>query len=53
MDYVQAGTLHAITYQSAEAEGAAAMQLAVDWFSGKTIPAVRYLPIRIIAKDNV
>jgi ribose/xylose/arabinose/galactoside ABC-type transport system permease subunit/ABC-type sugar transport system substrate-binding protein len=53
MDFIQAGTLHAITYQSAEADGAIPMQLAAEWFSGKKIPEVRYLPIRIITKDNV
>jgi ribose/xylose/arabinose/galactoside ABC-type transport system permease subunit/ABC-type sugar transport system substrate-binding protein len=53
MDFIQAGTLHAITYQSAESDGAIAMQLAAEWFSGKDIPEVRYLPIRIITKDNV
>jgi ribose transport system substrate-binding protein len=53
MDFIQAGTLHAITYQSAESDGAIAMQLAAEWFSGKEIPEVRYLPIRIITKDNV
>jgi ribose transport system substrate-binding protein len=29
------------------------MQLAAEWFSGKEIPEVRYLPIRIITKENV
>ena len=53
MDFIQAGTLHAITYQSAESDGAIAMQLAAEWFSGKEIPGVRYLPIRIITKDTV
>jgi len=53
MDFIQAGTLHAITYQSAESDGAIPMQLAAEWFSGQEIPAVRYLPIRIITKDNV
>jgi ribose transport system substrate-binding protein len=53
MDFVQAGTLHAITYQSAESDGAIAMQLAAEWFSGEEIPEVRYLPIRIITRDNV
>lgn len=53
MDFVSEGKLHAITYQSAEADGATPMKLAADWFSGKPIPPIRYLPIRIINKDNV
>ncbi len=53
MDFIKAGTLHAITYQSAESDGAIAMQLAAEWFSGENIPDVRYLPIRIITKENV
>ena len=53
VDFIKAGTLHAITAQSAESDGAVPMQLAAEWFSGKTIPEVRYLPIRIITKENV
>jgi ribose transport system substrate-binding protein len=53
MDFIKEGTLHAITAQSAESDGALPLYLAAEWFSGKTIPAVRYLPIRIITKENV
>lgn len=53
MDFVKEGTLHAITAQSAEADGALALHLAAEWFSGKAIPEVRYLPIRLITKENV
>lgn len=53
MDFINDGKLHSITYQSAEADGATPMKLAADWFSGKPIPPVRYLPIRIINKENV
>lgn len=53
MDFIKEGTLHAITFQSAESDGAIAMQLAAEWFSGRPIPDVRYLPIRIITKENV
>ncbi len=53
MDALLEGALHAITFQSAEADGALPMQLAVDWFSGRPIPPIRYLPIRIITRDNV
>jgi len=54
MDFVKAGTLHAITYQSAEADGALPMKLAVDWLNGKPIEKpVYYLPKRIITRANV
>ena len=53
MDFVKEGTLHAITYQSPEADGAIPMKLAADWFSGEEIPSVRYLPQAIIKQENV
>jgi ribose transport system substrate-binding protein len=54
MDFVKAGTLHAITYQSAEADGALPMKLAADWFCGKEIARpVYYLRKHIITKDDV
>ena len=53
MDFVNEGTLDAITFQSPEADGAIPMKLAVDWFSGKEIPPMRYLPQAIITKKNV
>jgi len=54
MDFVKAGTLHAITYQSAEADGALPMKLAADWFCGKEIARpVHYLRKHIITKDDV
>jgi ribose transport system substrate-binding protein len=53
MDSVKAGDALAITYQSAEGDGALALKTAADWFYGKKIPPVRYLPIHIITKDDV
>jgi ribose transport system substrate-binding protein len=53
MDFVKEGKLHAITYQSPEADGAIPMKLAADWFYGKEIPPIRYLPIVIITKEIV
>ena len=54
MDFVKKGELFAITYQSAEADGALPMYLAAQWFSGKPIDKpVYYLPQMIINKDNV
>jgi ribose transport system substrate-binding protein len=54
MDFVKAGSLNAITYQSAEADGALPMKLAADWFSGKTLDRpVYYLPKHIITREDV
>jgi ribose transport system substrate-binding protein len=54
MDFIKKGKLHAITYQSAEADGALPMKLAADWFNGKEITRpVYYLPKHVITKDDV
>jgi len=53
MDFIKEGRLHAITYQSPEADGAVPMKLAAEWFYGKSIESIRYLPIAIITKANV
>lgn len=52
-DLVKSGKIAAITYQSAEADGALAMEMAVDWFNGLEISPIRYLPVRLITLDNV
>jgi ribose transport system substrate-binding protein len=53
MDFVRDGKLFAITYQTAEGDGALAAQTAADWFNGKTIPARRNLAQHIITKADV
>jgi len=54
MDFITAGTLHAITYQSPEADGALPMKIAADWFSGKPIRrSVYYLRKTVITRQNV
>lgn len=54
MDFVKAGSLDAITYQSAEADGALPMKLAADWLNGGKIDKpVYYLPKHIITKADV
>lgn len=42
-----------LTYQSAEGDGAIAIQTVADWFNGKDIDPVVYLPRKIITPDNV
>ncbi len=55
MDLVAAGKLYAITYQSAEADGAIPIKIAADYFNGVDLGpnAAFYLPQAIITKDNV
>ncbi len=53
MDLVKEGVLYAITYQTAEGDGALAVKTAADWFNGKDIPPVTYLPQAIITAENV
>ena len=53
MDAVKAGDLAAITYQSAEADGAVALKAAADWFTGLSLEPVRYLPKHVITKADV
>lgn len=53
MDAVKAGDLYAVTYQSAEADGAVALKAAVDWFNGLPVEPVRYLPRHVITAKDV
>jgi ABC-type sugar transport system substrate-binding protein len=55
MDLVAAGKLYAITYQSAEADGAIPIKVVADYFNGVELGpnAAFYLPQAIITKDNV
>ena len=54
MDFIKEGTLHAYTYQSAEADGALPMKLAAEWFCGKTdLKPVYYLRKHVITAKDV
>jgi len=53
MDSVKAGEALAISYQSAEGDGALAVQSAARWFKGETLDAVVYLPKHLITKEDV
>ncbi|MDO8684936.1 MAG: substrate-binding domain-containing protein [Armatimonadota bacterium] len=54
LDFVKGREVYAITYQSAESDGALPMKLAADWFNGKPVTRpVYYLPRRLITKNNV
>ncbi len=45
--------LDAITFQSAELDGALPIQVAVDWFNGLIVPPIKYLPTHILTRENV
>jgi len=53
MDNITSGFVNAINFQSAETDGALPVKLAADWFSGKKIEFINYLPKAIIKKNNV
>jgi len=53
LDAIKNGEVFAITYQSAESDGAMGIQMAADWLNGKTLPPVRALAQKIITKENV
>lgn len=53
MDLVKEGKLFAITYQTAEGDGALTIKTAADWFNGKKVAEITYLPQQIITKANV
>ncbi|HEY5584294.1 MAG TPA: sugar ABC transporter substrate-binding protein [Ruminiclostridium sp.] len=55
MDLVKAGKVFAITYQSAEADGAIPMKIVADYFNGIDLGpnAAFFLPQAIITKENV
>ncbi|HEY9594193.1 MAG TPA: substrate-binding domain-containing protein [Spirochaetia bacterium] len=53
MQLVREGKLHAITFQPAQADGALALKIAVDWLNGLDIEPINYLPKHIITRENV
>ena len=53
MDSVKAGDALAVTYQSAEGDGAIAVHSAARWFSGEALDPVVYLPKHLITQADV
>ena len=53
MDLIASGDLLAITYQTAEGDGAACVKAMADFFNGKDLPEIGYLAQDIIMKNNV
>lgn len=53
MDAIKAGDALAVTYQSAEGDGATCVHAAAEWFDGKTLEPVRYLTKHVITRKDV
>ena len=54
LEYIKAGKLHAITFQSAEADGALPIEIAARWFRGDKVERpVYYLQKHIITAVDV
>ena len=53
MDSIKAGDALAISYQSAEGDGALAVHSAAQWFNGEALEPVVYLPKHIITREDV
>jgi len=53
MELVKKGDLYAITFQSAQADGALPMKITIDWFNGLAIQPINYLPRYVITRENV
>ena len=53
LDLVKAGKVLATTCQPAETDGALPIALAVDYFNGIEFAPVKYLPNRLITRENV
>ena len=54
LEYIQEGVLHAVTYQSAEGDGALPMEMAARWFSGEEFDRpIYYLKKHIITAGDV
>ena len=54
LEYIQEGALHAVTYQSAEGDGALPIEMAARWFSGEELDRpIYYLRKHIITAEDV
>jgi ribose/xylose/arabinose/galactoside ABC-type transport system permease subunit/ABC-type sugar transport system substrate-binding protein len=54
LQYIQEGRLHAVTYQSAEGDGALPIEIAARWFRGEAVDRpVYYIRKAVITAGNV
>lgn len=53
LDYMKQGKVQGIRWESAEADGALALETAIDWFNGLNVAPIRYLPAKVISPNEV
>ena len=53
LDFVKEGKVSATTYQPGEIDGALPIAMAVDYFNGIEFAPVKYLPNKLITRENV
>ena len=53
LDLMKAGKVHGIRWESAEADGALALETAIDYFNGLEVQPIRYLPAKVIRPEAV
>ncbi len=53
LDFVKEGKVSATTYQPGEIDGALPIAMAVDYFNGIDFAPVKYLPNKLITRENV
>jgi ABC-type sugar transport system substrate-binding protein len=53
LDGVKSGKINALTFQSAEGDGALAIEAAINWFNGLDIIPIKYLLIDVITMENI
>jgi ribose transport system substrate-binding protein len=52
LDMAKAGKCHGIRWESAEADGAVALETGCNWFSGLVVEPIKYLPFLCVTKQN-
>ena len=53
LDLMKAGKVHALRWESAEADGALALETAIDYFNGLEVKPIRFLPAKVISPAEV
>ena len=52
LDMTKAGKCHGIRWESAEADGALAVETACNWFSGLFVEPIKFLPYSCVTIKN-
>jgi methyl-accepting chemotaxis protein/ABC-type sugar transport system substrate-binding protein len=53
LELMKRGKVHGIRWESAEADGALALENAIDYFNGLELQPIRYLPAKVIKPEEV